>query len=544
MERSDVNTNTWHSLLASHLKHSPLGIVEWDEAFRITRWGGAAKRIFGWTFDEVRGRSFEDFRFVHQDDWPEVSSIMRQLAMGETSFVAYRYRNWTKHGELKHCQWNNSVVHGANGKKRTVLSFVVDVSEEELTRQALQANERRLRLALEAGGMGTWEWQRERDTLEWSEGYYRLLGYFMGQVQPSLAVFNERVHPEDRKRVQQEWHEAMLDRRAYCCEYRVIWPNGSVHWIEGHGRYVYDAEGQAVRMFGLIMDISLRKQIEQDRQWVLQAERKARNEAERVSRLKDEFLATVSHELRTPLTIISGWTRLLLQGRAGEAKRALETVMRGAANLTQLVEDLLDMSHIISGQIRLEEQFADLTPIVRDTVESVMFAARAKSIGVDVFLDPDLLPIVCDRRRIQQVIWNLLTNAVKFTPAGGHVEICVAQAVETVEIQVSDTGQGISPDFIPYLFERFRQADGSTTRRHGGLGCGLAIVKHLVELHGGRVWAESEGSDKGSRFIVSLPRAGMVPVNSRSFSSSDKLIPQRLNVAATSKPSSLLNING
>jgi signal transduction histidine kinase len=269
-------------------------------------------------------------------------------------------------------------------------------------------------------------------------------------------------------------------------------------------------------MYGLMMDISLRKQIEQDRQWVLQAERQARNEAERVSRLKDEFLATVSHELRTPLTVISGWTRLLLQGKAGEARKALESVMRGATNLTQLVEDLLDMSQVISGQVHLEEQFADLAPIVREAVESVMFAARAKSISLDVFLDPDLLPIVCDRRRIQQIIWNLLTNAVKFTPAGGHVEICVAQAVETIEIVVSDTGQGISPDFVPHLFERFRQADGSTTRRHGGLGLGLAIVKHLIELHGGRVWAESEGQDKGSRFTVSIPRAGMVPVVRRS----------------------------
>ena len=249
------------------------------------------------------------------------------------------------------------------------------------------------------------------------------------------------------------------------------------------------------------------KRAADERARLLEAERVARIEVERVSLMKDEFLATLSHELRTPLNAVLGWSELLLaRSSAGsEGRRGLETIARNARAQAKLIEDLLDMNRIVSGKIRLDVQPVDLPPIVNAAIDSVLPSAEAKGITVRRTIDPHAGPVIGDPNRLQQVVWNLLSNAVKFTGRGGQIEILVQRAHEEVEITVHDSGAGIDASFLPYVFDRFRQADSSSTRRFGGLGLGLSIVKQLVELHGGTVKAESAGEKLGTTFVVSLP---------------------------------------
>jgi PAS domain S-box-containing protein len=244
-----------------------------------------------------------------------------------------------------------------------------------------------------------------------------------------------------------------------------------------------------------------------DRKHLLDAERAARAEAERVSLMKDEFLATLSHELRTPLNAILGWSQLLRTRTREdeELEEGLAVIERNTRVQTQLIEDLLDMSRIISGKIRLDVQRVDLQDVVRAAVASVRLSAEAKEIRLQVVLDPVAGPVRGDPNRLQQCFWNLLSNAIKFTPKGGKVQVSLQRVDSHLEVCVADDGQGIKAEFLPHVFERFRQADASTTRRHGGLGLGLSIVKHLVELHGGTVNAKSAGEGKGATFCIELP---------------------------------------
>jgi PAS domain S-box-containing protein len=249
----------------------------------------------------------------------------------------------------------------------------------------------------------------------------------------------------------------------------------------------------------------------EERKLLLESERHARAAAERVSRMKDEFLATLSHELRTPLSAILGWANVLrMKGvEDPDVRKALDTIERNARTQTQLIEDLLDMSRITSGKLRLDVQALQPVSLVEAAVESVRPAACAKGIRLERVLDPLAGPVMGDPARLQQVVWNLLNNAIKFTPKGGKVHVSLARVNSHIEICVADTGVGIEPEFLDHVFERFRQADASTTRQYGGLGLGLAIVKHLVELHGGTVQAHSEGEGRGSRFVVHLPLAAV-----------------------------------
>ena len=244
-----------------------------------------------------------------------------------------------------------------------------------------------------------------------------------------------------------------------------------------------------------------------ERARLYETERRLRTEAEAANRLKDEFLATVSHELRTPLTAILGWSRMLISGglEEGLAARAIETIERNAHSQNQLIEDLLDVSRIITGKLRLDVRPVELSPVVNAAIEALSFAAESKEIDIQYVPGPGVGPVSGDPERLQQVVWNLISNAVKFTPRGGSVRVLLRRVEANVEIVVSDTGAGIRPEFLPYVFDRFRQADATTRRGHGGLGLGLAIVRHLVELHGGTVSADSEGDGQGATFTVVLP---------------------------------------
>jgi signal transduction histidine kinase/CheY-like chemotaxis protein len=256
-------------------------------------------------------------------------------------------------------------------------------------------------------------------------------------------------------------------------------------------------------------EIRERQQVEERLRLALVGEQMARAEAEAANRMKDQFLATVSHELRTPLNAIIGWSHLLRNGSLDKttSARAVETIDRNAKSQAQLIEDILDVSRMITGKLRLNNEPVDIVSVINASIDSVQLAVDSKDIHLEVTLDPSARHTVGDAGRLQQVVWNLLANAIKFTPPGGRIEVKVERAGRNLRILVSDTGVGISPEFLPFIFERFRQADGTTTRVHGGLGLGLAIVRQLVELHGGTIKAESGGEGLGATFTIQLPLA-------------------------------------
>jgi signal transduction histidine kinase/ActR/RegA family two-component response regulator len=261
------------------------------------------------------------------------------------------------------------------------------------------------------------------------------------------------------------------------------------------------------RQYQVREHLAAEAQAKKEREMLLESERVARSEAEKASRTKDEFLATLGHELRTPLNAVLGWTQVLRKSPAlsADVVNGLTVIERNARSQAQIIGDLLDMSSIISGKVRLDVQKLDIASVIETTVETVRPAAQAKEIRLHLVLDPQAGPVRGDPNRLQQVLWNLLTNAVKFTPKGGRVTVTLARVNSHLEIEVLDNGEGIDPAFLPHVFDRFRQADASTTRRHGGLGLGLSIVKQLIELHGGAIRAESAGSGTGSVFRITLP---------------------------------------
>jgi len=270
---------------------------------------------------------------------------------------------------------------------------------------------------------------------------------------------------------------------------------------------VFDAEGKPNRLISTSRDLTERREGEREREELLKREQTARRDAEIANRMRDEFLATVSHELRAPLSSILGWARLMEKGKLDETTRqkAVGTIVRNAESQNRLIEDLLDVSRIISGKLRLEVITLKPINVVESALETVRPAAEAKGIRLEIKETPDVSHIVGDPNRLQQVIWNLLSNAIKFTPNGGEVSVGIERRDDYTEIKVTDTGVGIKDEFLPHVFERFRQADASSIRKFGGLGLGLAIVRHITEMHGGTVRVESAGENAGSTFIVRLP---------------------------------------
>jgi signal transduction histidine kinase/ActR/RegA family two-component response regulator len=302
--------------------------------------------------------------------------------------------------------------------------------------------------------------------------------------------------------------------------------DGSAIWLHWEVLPWYTSGGDIGGIIIFAENITERKQAEQEREQLLERERVAREQAENANRIKDEFLAVLSHELRSPLNPILGWAKLLRSRKFDEkaTDRALETIERNAKLQTQLIEDLLDVSRILQGKMVLDTSPVNLATTIEAALETVRLAAQAKDIQIQTVLDANLGNVSGDANRLQQVVWNLVSNAVKFTPQRGWVEVRLERVGCDAQIQVRDNGKGISPEFLPHVFEYFRQADGTTTRTFGGLGLGLAIVRHLVELHGGSVLADSPGEGLGATFTVRLPlmeTSPEVPQEVRSHSFGD-----------------------
>ena len=385
--------------------------------------------------------------------------------------------------------------------------IVADITARRRAESALRASEERFRMLLEnVLDYAIFILDVDARVVRWSAGAESILGYQEAEIlgKPNSIIFT----PEDieRGKDKQEIKTAVTEGQAEDERWHVR-KDGSRFWASGILTPLRDETGQLRGFAKILRDFTERKQAEDERTQILAREQEARAAAEAANRMKDEFLATLSHELRTPLNAMLGWTRLLNTRKFDEATtaRAMETIERTARSQAQLVEDLLDVSRIIQGKLRLNVRPIDLASVIEAVLDSIRPAADAKAIQLQSVLAPAAGSVAGDSDRLQQIIWNMLSNAIKFTPNEGRVQVRLERISSHVEMTITDTGQGISPDFVPFVFDRFRQADSSMTRSYSGLGLGLAIVRHLVELHGGTVFAESGGENQGATFVVQLP---------------------------------------
>jgi PAS domain S-box-containing protein len=447
--------------------------------------------------------------------WPELGEQAEAvLTRGESTW--FRRAMWMlrRHGypEEAWFTWSQSPLFDDDGAICGLICVCTEETAHVLAERARQKLAEQHQLALDSARMGWWNLDTRSEIVSWDARFAELFGY-AGPGSAALDEAFERVHAADRPHLRALLSSTLdsCQARPYSTEFRVDRDDGSCRWIRAHGVAAFAGDGtarHAVGLVGTVLDDTVRHEAEEAMRRLLASEQQARARAEEESRLKDEFLATLSHELRTPLNAILGWAQLLGLGRLGveQEREGIRAIERNARVQAQLVEDLLDMSRISAGVIRLDVRPLDLLEVIDAALATVGAAADARGVQLQRVLAPGFDGrIRGDPARLQQVVWNLLSNAVKFTPAGGQATVALRRDPERIAIEVSDTGQGIAADFLPHVFDRFRQADGSTTRRHGGLGLGLALVRQLVELHGGSVRAASEGENCGACFTVELP---------------------------------------
>jgi len=389
-------------------------------------------------------------------------------------------------------------AHGA------VAAFI-DLTLLRRVEQVARESEQRFRVMADSAPVLIWMSDAEKRCIYLNKPWLA----FTGRTLEGDADFGwiDDIHPDDRNRCLAEYRSAFDARSDFQVEYRLRRADGQYRWMLEMAS-PRTPGGMFAGFIGSCIDITERKEAEQEREVLLERETAAHANAERANRLKEEFLATISHEMRTPLNAILGWARLLARPDVGvpEKMHAAEVIARNAVLQARIVDDILDASRMVAGKLRLDVRvIRDLRSVVAAAIDGVRPAARAKGVEIEATLDPYAGPVLGDADRIQQIVWNLCSNAVKFTGRGGAVRIALAPADTHVEIRVGDTGEGIAPEFLPFVFDRFRQADASSTRRHGGLGLGLAIARHLTELHGGTIVAESAGAACGATFTVRLP---------------------------------------
>ncbi|HKT71432.1 MAG TPA: PAS domain S-box protein [Steroidobacteraceae bacterium] len=484
-----------------------------DPDGHVLTWNAGAQRFKGYAADEIIGQHFSRF-------YP-AEALARGLPTHELKVASavgvFEDEGWRvrKDGTLF---WANVVITAMRNAQGELLGFAKvtrDLTQRRAHEEDLRRSEERFRLLVEGvSEYAIFMLDPNGQIATWNSGAERIKGYKAAEIiGQHFSVFYPQEVRESR------WPEHELQVAAEKGSFTDIgWrlrKDGTMFWANVTITALRDDAGKLIGFAKLTRDLTDTKRIEamesayEQREEMLDAERSARMAAQRATRLKDEFLATLSHELRTPLSAVLGWTQVLLRGAAprgpDEQKRAIEVIDRNARAQMQLIDDLLDLSRIMTGKLRLDLHQVSFSTVVEAAVDSAKPAAEAKGIRLTAILGAGQDTVNADSARLQQVVWNLLTNALKFTPKGGQVQVLLQRVNSHLELSVSDTGVGIPAHYLPHVFDRFSQKDASTTRVHGGLGLGLAICKQLVELHAGVITAASEGEGKGATFSVQLP---------------------------------------
>jgi two-component system CheB/CheR fusion protein len=474
----------------------------------ITEWTEGAERVKGYTAAEAVGQHVSIFYTPEAISQGAVAREIQEAAeKGRAEREDWRVR---KGGQRF---WGNEIATAIRDEAGQLIGFTKisrDLSEQKAARDALAASEQRYRLMVnEVKDYAIFMISPDGRIVTWNTGAERILNY---TEEEAIGQLNEIVFtPEDRATGEhlKELNGARRDGRAEDERWHLR-KDGSRFWGSGIMTSLWNADGTLAGYVKLMRDMTERKFLEDEKAAVLVAEQRARQEAEAVNRIKDEFLASLSHELRTPISAVLGWIRLLRMDKLSQEQRqqGLEVIERNSELQAKMIEDLLDSSRVIWGKLRLNVDSIDLVKAIDAAVQAARLAADAKQITMAMQADPPAIFVRGDQQRLHQVVGNLLGNAIKFTPAGGTIAVRVNLADDRARIEVSDTGMGIAPEFLPYAFDRFRQADGSTSRQHGGLGLGLAIVREIVQLHGGIITAASAGLGQGTTFTIELPTQG------------------------------------
>lgn len=502
-ERSLQETN---QALQALIQASPVAITVLDRDGTVKRWSPAAEQIFGWQAEEVLGCIMPTVPEAKQAEFlANIAATFNGNVLN--GMETYRQR---KDGAFIHVGIWTAVLRGLTAEADSILSIVADLSARKQAEVALKLSQERLTSLVEANVVGILFGDISGGISEANDEFLRTVGYSRADLQAGTlqwtTITPAEYLPLDEKGIK----EAQMGQGCTPYEKEYIRKDGSrVPVLIGFG--LLGEERQQTIAF--ILDLTERQQLEQTL-------RTQTDELAQANRLKDEFLAVLSHELRTPLNSILGWASLLRSRQSDPATtiRALETIERNARLQNQLIDDILDVSKITQGKLRLQPQRVDLATVVAAAIETMRPAAVAKAIAIRLDAPPTALLVLGDPDRLQQAVWNLLSNAIKFTPEGGQVDVQLsivqqsdpqhdpqATASSYAHLTVTDTGKGISAGFLPFVFDRFRQADSSSTRAEGGLGLGLAIVRHLIELHGGTVQSDSAGLGQGASFSIALP---------------------------------------
>ncbi len=493
-------------LLANHAAEA---LYMMDAQGGVTFANPAAERMFGWSQQELLGRRLHEVLHHQRPDgtpYPMDTCPLGQVMVSGRTVLDHEDHFIHRDGSFIPVHCSNAPIL-CEGRIVGAVLMVRDLTARKRLEEARADQWRHAQLLIDTLPHLAWMSRADGAFSYVNARWHEYTGLSLEQ---SLGEgWTTAIHPEDLARSQERWRRSLETGEPFEAEYRLRRASDDAwRWFITRAHAARDVDGQVVRWVGTCTDIDERRRDTQERQELLRRVQAAHAAAEEANRLKDDFLATVSHELRTPLTAMLGWLQLLRAGRLPEEKRAkaLETVERNARLQAQVIEDLLDTSRIITGKLSLEPGPLDMKAVVEAALESTQPSADAKGVNLHLEAPAEPLSMRGDAGRLQQVVWNLLSNAIKFTPSGGLVTVRLEPHPDEVELRVSDTGIGISPGFLPHIFERFRQEDGSSRRTHGGLGLGLAIVQHLVALHGGHVSASSPGEGLGSTFVLRLPR--------------------------------------
>jgi PAS domain S-box-containing protein len=533
LDRHVADIEVARNRLAAIVENSDDAIISKTLEGIIVTWNQGAQRIFGYSAEEVIGRPITIL--IPADHENEEPAILERLRRGER-VDHYQTVRQRKDGTLLDVSLTISPVRDATGVIVGASKIARDITFQKSAERALQASDSRFRLLANSAPVLIWLGDRTKGCTWFNETWLAFTG--RAPEQELGFGWTENVHPDDLSGLLSAYTEAFEANKSFRYEYRICRANREWRWLTQTAVPLFESASGALSGYvGSCVDITDFRRVETEKEQLLGAERAARSEAERLGHLKDEFLATLSHELRTPLNAILGWATLLRRVPIGSADhaRGLDTIERNARVQSQIIGDLLDMSRIISGKVQLDVQPVDLQEVISAAVDAVRPSADAKNLRLHVMLDAKAGRMRGDPSRLQQVFWNLLTNAVKFTPSKGRIDVVLERVNSHVEISVADSGVGIKPEFLAFVFDRFRQADASTTRRYGGLGLGLSIVKHLAELHGGSVRVKSAGEGQGSTFIVALPISVMR--DAESTSSTVRPTFAEVDVAAVELPS-------